>query len=186
MGADGGLSWVFLRDLKHEARAKELLSGLGLYGFHGDLRDESWEWLQENPLSPLAIVLPYGTDMDHWPDAADIRDLLDHQEEELCSEDVPRDITFEGLALDVATRPMWRMWGLTKLERLVIEHCSWRMRYAFNFNGYKPSEEAFRTESIVEGLDSLGAIRNMRVRDWYAELRVMVDWKNYESVETWT
>lgn len=177
MGADGGISWLVMNDVKNRDRIAELLVPLKAC-VCGDIRDETWEWLKENDPGPKAWLIPYGTDMEDYPYARDISTAIGEELEE------PRDDTFEDIAIDLATRPLWQMFSVSTVEKLVYFACTHDDPWCFSEFDVRYDER--RTKDILDGLDDLGAIRNMSLFDWAIELSTKLDWKNYHIVETWT
>ena len=176
MGADGGISWLVMNDVKDHDRIAELLVPLKAC-VCGDIRDETWEWLKENDPGPKAWLIPYGTDMEDYPDAREISSAIADELDE------PRDTTFEEIAIDLATRPSWQLYQTSEVERLVFFACThMSLHNALTYSWF----EKRRTQEIIDYLDDLGAIRNMSLFDWAKELSTKLDWKNYHIVETWT
>lgn len=123
-------------------------------------QDANWDWHQNNSIgAPDELVGTYGSFQDfdiHWT----LREIL--QDEEFYYDP---EITFAELSLDFATRPYWASpdWDTTRFEKMV-KSLLW----------YQNSEAAFKP------------IANMKLIDWWTELRSLLDWQHTGCEETWT
>ncbi len=182
MGADGGLSWMFLHDVKDDGRVCDLLRPL--HFFTNIRRGESYEWLEKNPLGPLAIIVPYGTDLWGHPDFRDLKEVLDSIEEG--GPEAKEGTTFSDMALEIATRPEWGTYSFSELELWVFRGCAYCLVDAYRPYGYGKRDEDRRFSEIIEGIPDLGELQDMKVIDWARELKQKLRWTEYHSVETWT
>lgn len=182
MGADGGLSWMFLHDVKDDGRVCDLLRPLNF--FTNIRRGESYEWLEKNPLGPLAIIVPYGTDLWGHPDFRDLTDVLTSIEEG--GPEAKEGTTFSEMALEIATRPEWGTYSFSELELWVFRGCAYGLVDAYRPYGYGKRNEERRFSEIIEGIPELGELQDMKIIDWARELKKKLRWTEYHSVETWT
>ena len=165
MGASGGLSWIKIKELSKADRVSELICPI--FWLCQKWHDEDYDYLDKIPLNCLVSRNGdfLGDDYDILQDLANI--LKDPIPEE-------QDLTFEELTLDLATRPTWQYgsldesnYGLSYLQIRMIKALKWRGPLELN-------------------LEHLGAIRHLLIQDWIKELRSYLDYKNVNSIETWT
>lgn len=173
MGADGGITWVKVKDSKYQKRAQDLISILGLYESH---RDEHSEWIRENGLpypSNVILTADYGTDLNHYG-MMTVRDIL--EEEYDC------DLTFSELLEDLATRPEWQMFNLFRIELAILRVC-W-LDYEYGYYTKHPCND--RLEKIFKQSHYFDSVKDMKVSDWVDELKKILVMGSFDQVETWT
>jgi hypothetical protein len=186
MGADGGLTWMSVRDPKKLDRARELITPLGI--LDDEWRNEDHEYIDKHkPIDWSSdLVARYGTDLDH-DGMRDLYEILAYIEIDLR--------TFEDIALDIATRPEWQMFQMSTFEKAIHRACSPSSWYEYHrlspywsdHNRVVEERPANRVKVASEdALQRLGVARRMRVNDWEAELKRLLYWERYGSVETWT
>jgi len=186
MGADGGLTWMYVREEAKWQRAVNLLAPLGY--FDAKFRDEDSAYIREHrPFDhKVVLVARYGTDLDH-DGMREVYEILAYMEDD--------ERTFEEVALDIATRPDWLMFSMETFEQAVMRTCDSSAWYDyFRIGRYWSDRDAVIAERPAKrirvgteaGLKHLGIIRNMKVDDWTAELKRLLHWERYETVETWT
>jgi hypothetical protein len=186
MGADGGLTWMSVHETKKLDRAKLLIQPLGI--LDDKMRDEDHRYIDEHhPIDwSTDIVARYGTDLNH-DGMRELYEILAYMEDD--------SRTFEEVALDIATRPDWQMYQMGTFEKAVHRLCDWSSWY--DYHGFSPfwSDRAKVIEerpskrlkvASEEALQRLDDIRHMKVVDWTAELKRLLVWERYGTVETWT
>lgn len=187
MGADGGLTWMSVRDPTKNriARAVSLVGPLGY--LNNKWRDEDYAYVKAHPQDfENCLIARYGTDLDH-DGMRELYEILAYMEEDAR--------TFEEIALDIATRPDWQMFDMGTFEQAVFRACDWSAWYDYHRVSYYWSDRdrviAERPAKRVRVADEanlarLAAVRTMTVNDWTAELKRLLRWEKYHTVETWT
>jgi hypothetical protein len=186
MGADGGLTWMSVRDPKKLDRAKALITPLGF--LDAKFRDEDHEYIDKHkPVDwTTDIVARYGTDLDH-DGMRELYEILAYFEND--------ERTFEEVALDIATRPDWMMFQMDTFEQAVMRACDWsswsdyhRLSPYWSDHNQVIAERPTKRAVVAseEALKRLEPIRHMKVEDWVAEVKRLVKWDRYNTVETWT
>lgn len=187
MGADGGISWLYVKKKEDLQRVYNLLE---IFRINSSFRYETSEWLHNNDLGPCAVLIPYGTDMDDKPSAREISEILSSIKK--FGPEAQEDITFEEMALDMATCPEWQMYQLSELQKCVLNVCSWSVYYDYAYpwrrDRYNSAEskDSKRTQDILEGIPDLEEFRNMSILSWAKELKEKLLWEDFHSAETWT
>ena len=189
MGADGGLIWMEVREPKKLSRVHELLAPFEW--FSTEFRDEDSEWLRKNPKEidfKACIVTRYGTDLNDRDGIHDLYEILAYMEDGDTR-------TFEDIILDLATRPDYEMFQLDKLEECLWLGFDQSSRY--DYRGIQPFhsdyQETLNTRADKrlrladeEHLQRLGVLRHLTVDAWGTELKRLLKWGRYHTVETWT
>lgn len=177
MGADGGLCWMSLRDAQQHQRVTELLEPLTLLS--NTWHDADWEWVRMHPPPANTFVTSYATGNSHQG-LLTLRRILS-EENEL------EPLTFEDLALDLATRPWWQLHQLTALEEVLLIALSWGDWYETRFGReFRQAFDQERPGRVVAGLHTLGKIRTMPIADWVLALKSLLQWQKPTVIETWT
>ena len=172
MGADGGITWVRVRDMP---RFMELILPFNLHWQKGsDWGDSSrWEYLQQHSeLKTDYFISTYGTDVSH-SGTDTLRDMLSDADNDVFAE-----MNFIDLYLDVVTSPYYWSDAVVYGHNIVDvlkEQVFWRAKYTPKYS----VEELVRQASHVP-------ILNMPIYRWGKQVRETIDVNSFDSVETWT
>lgn len=185
MGADGGLTWMKIRSPEYNERIMQLLNPLSI--IENQFRDEDYDHLNDL-YKENCLISRYGTDL-QYDGLEELNYILD------VIEDTDSN-TFEFIALDLATRPMWQLnsFSLNTLENVIMRSCSWMFwsdlnyntNYCFDLSKRNLISDQKRTEEMIKGIESLGILKDMSISSWAEELKKMLYWKQVGSIETWT
>lgn len=177
MGADGGISWMELKDPRRYKRLMELLSPFPVTYWHNATGsghdDEHWEYIKENSelQSEEYLLGVYGTDMGDIPDLHDLQNLVEIiRDKEVMSHHgiYPEVHTFLDLLEERETRPdSWWDYGPKSGPNFILSIMEF-----YNFD----NGESIKKESVYK----------MTLKSWADEIESIVDIQNINSVETWT
>lgn len=168
MGADGGVVYIPLRkpNTANYNRVLELLNPFWQFlctrGAHW-AEDANWEWQQNHSIKgPEYILGYYGTDRVDNFDLTHLHEIHKDDRNELY------DLTFDELDLECRTNPVPINGGYYNH----ILHNLWH--------------EHFEYSSREEVLSALGALSNVKIKDWIKELNDLLDFESLVSEQTWT
>lgn len=168
---------MLAHDAAGVARANQLLEELGF--FTDQWRDEDYAYEKENSLPSPAVVAKHGTDCSR-SGMFDLRDILGNTDS--------TSLTFEEIAMDLATCPEWQLYQLPYLQKQILYQVS-RTDYGFYCDRYSENpckNDEARLERIKEGMKRLGTLLPLSVAEWMGELKEILKWREVISVETWT
>lgn len=191
MGADGGISWVRVKDRN---KFEGLVSPLGLEWHRSNYNEYHYKYLDEHPLPSDYAVATYsnlGGDNGGYEDLKEILGYLscfDHPDyptkddwDHYFRDANPLDYTWEELMLDRLTHPeisapnRQHLHGSCFGMPLMIE-LLWDQHYLFFKNG--KIEESWRVR--------FPGFFEMKLRDWYREVLDVIYPKTFDHQETWT
>lgn len=186
MGADGGISWIGLKNPKKYDRAQELIKPFWFLTHIDDYHYSNVEWSSDFICAPNYIVGTYGTDQNY---------CLDEEFDEIYPNMDPTptygQLTFLELVEDLKTRPFINQTS-NKCYYLPNESFPYGMYNVVDSNGRhitKLEEMLWYTIKYTEEKDlreDLGILADMKVNDWLEELRTLLNPNDSGSEETWT
>jgi hypothetical protein len=197
MGADGGITWVRVKDRN---KFEKLVKPLGLEWHRSNYDEYHYKYLAEHPLPSDYAVATYsnlGGYNDGYRDLQEILDYLssfDHSDypkkdnwDTYFRDANPLDYSWEELMLNHLTHPdanstpgrpcrgaLGASGGCYYIPRMV--ELAWDQHYLFFKNG--KIEESWRVR--------FPGFFEMKLRDWYREVLDVIYPKTIDHRETWT